>query len=229
VLCETATDAEGRFALTGFDRALGSLGIRVLAPGHAIAHVDWFLGDSRDGPVIALQPTEPIAGRVELPDGVRPEPLRVLARGLPGVEATVGADGSFVLDHVPPQIGPRLLVFGLPADLTHRAAQVAAGQRGVRLQVVKGATVRGFVLDRTTQQPLAGATVWHAYGPTGRAAVVTGIDGSFALDRLPPGEIVIGAQFRIRDPLGQDEMLAIERRLVVEPGVDLQNVILRVE
>jgi hypothetical protein len=85
------------------------------------------------------------------------------------------------------------------------------------------------VLDRTTQQPLAGATVWHAYGPTGRAAVVTGIDGSFALDRLPPGEIVIGAQFRIRDPLGQDEMLAIERRLVVEPGVDLQNVILRVE
>lgn len=232
VLCETVTDADGRFVLDGFDSSLPVIGVRVLQPGFAIAHVNWYRAAppaGQPGPIVPLVPTQLIRGVVELPDGVDARGLRLLAKGLPGVETSIAADGTFALDHVPPIFEPRLLVHGLPETFTHGRVNASPGQSGVRIEVVRAAIVRGFVVERATQRAVAGAMVWHPHGPAGQVAVDTASDGSFVLRGVPPGTIRIGAQAEVVDALGQKDTYSGARTVEVHEGADLDRILVEID
>lgn len=227
-LCETRTDADGRYELSGFASALPVVGVRVLAPGYGVAFTNQFVG-SDDPLIVPLLATKPIRGRVALPAGVDAAALRVLAKGLPGIEAAVASDGSFELDHVPPGLEPRLLVHGLPVAFTHPLVHAIAGNDAVAIEIVASASLRGRVVERNTLIPMGGAMVWHDCGPAGGATVQADDGGYFVLERVPGGEVLLRAQRELKNPEGDRETLSGERRVRVEAGVDQSDVIVRID
>ncbi len=226
-LCETVTDAEGRFRLEGFAADLPSIGIRVLAKGCALAFSNQFV-EPGVSVVVPMLPTKPLRGRVTLPIGIEVSGLRVLAKGLPGVEAKLAADGSFEMDHVPPNLEPRLLVHGLPAGFTHAQANAHAGQVDVAIAVVADVEVRGRVVELLRQLPMGGAMVWHDCGPAGGVKVQADSDGRFSIRGAPPGDVLLRAQCAIKTEDGEKETLSGERKLVLEDGKDPGEVVVRI-
>jgi hypothetical protein len=227
-LCETVTDADGRYELTGFASSLPVLGVRVLAKGYAIGFVSHFVG-GEEPLIVPLLATKPIRGRIDVPVGVDHKALRVLAKGLPGVEALVAADGSFELEHVPPSLEPRLLVYGLPLAFTHPLVHASAGQDAVRIGVVPSARLRGRVIERNSHIAMGGAMVWHDCGPAGGATVQTDEGGYFVLDRVPGGDVLLRAQREIKNPEGDFETLSGERRVKVDVGKDQVELIVQID
>jgi hypothetical protein len=189
-LAQARSDEHGTFVVDGFDDELDGLGLRVRAPGFAIEHLPLPRTDgaAADVPVVALVRTRPRAGRIVAPPGFDATSLRVLARGLPGVETVPAADGTFVLDHVPPSVSPRLLLYGLPATLAHASARA---EPDVRIELVAAAAVRGRVVDATTREPLGGAMVFCGDDHAVRADA----HGRFEIGQLPPGPAVVDAKY----------------------------------
>jgi len=227
-LCEAVTDADGRFALAGFSSDLGALFVRVLADGYSLASSNQFL-DPNASVVVPMLPTKKITGRVALPAGLDASRLRVLAKGLPGVEARIAADGAFSLDHVPPQLEPRLLVHGLPIGFTHAQVNAHAGQDGIAIAIVPDVVLRGRVVERMRQLPMSGAMVWHDCGPIGGVTVHADEDGRFEIRGAPPGEIVLRAQCMVTTEDGEKETLSGERSVPIEAGKQVGEVILRID
>lgn len=188
------TDAAGQFVVEGFDRRLDGLGLRVRAPGYAIEHVSLPREDApgADTPVVALVRTRAHHGRIVAPPGLDVTSLRVLARGLPGVDTVPSADGTFVLDHLPPGVQPRLLVYGLPPTLAHAPTRA---QPDAQIELVAAAAVRGRVVDAVTGEALGGALVFCGDDH----AVTAGADGRFELVQLPPGAAMLVAKYQYRE------------------------------
>jgi hypothetical protein len=233
-LASGATDADGRFTIEGVDGALDGIALRVRARGFALAHEALArrapTGSPTSSPtgspdaapttVIALAPASTIRGRIAAPAAIDRTTLRVLARGLPGVHTMPAADGTFVLDHVPVDVAPRLLVLGLPDTWTHLPARGTTGAP-VRIDVVPGAAVRGRVLDAGTRAPLAHALVFCG----DQDAVRADDDGRYELLRQLPGDVEVAAQWqpegKPRSPIRHGRT-----RVVLEPndsrdGVDI--------
>ncbi len=193
-LAAARTDAAGEFVVDGCDCDLDGLGLRVRAPGFAIQHQSVTRGSTPDQAalVVALVPTLPLTGRIVAPPWFDVRTLRVLARGVPGVEAVPAADGTFTLEYLPPGVRPRLLLYGLPPTLTHTMVHA---HMGLRIDLVAAAAARGRVVDSTTKQPLGGALVFCGDAPTARADA----SGRFELVQLLPGPATIGARFEFRE------------------------------
>lgn len=213
------TDAEGRFVIEGVDRVRDGLALRVRAPGYAIAHQPLDAESSRDGvpveaPVLAITKGELCAGVVLLPPGIDGASLRVLARGLPGVDAPVAADGTFLLDHLPANVEPRLLLHGLPPVWAQLRARAVRGAK-VQIEVVAGAAVRGTVRELVSNRRLAGALVYC--GEDGDA-VRTDADGTFELRQLLPGDVEITAQHEVKDARRRRTRMLGSRRLQLVAG-----------
>ncbi len=224
-IASASTDAEGRFTIVGIDRERDGLALRVRAPGFAIVHQPLDAESSRDGvaveqPVVAIARGEACHGVVVLPPGLDPTTLRVLARGLPGVDARVAADGTFTLVHLPGNVEPRLLLHGLPPTLAQLPARATRGAP-VRIEVVAGAAVRGRVLELASQRPLVGALVFC--GDDGDA-VRTDADGNFELRQLLPGDIEITAQYEVVDARRRRTRLLGSRRLQLAKGAVVDGV-----
>jgi hypothetical protein len=189
-LATARTAADGTFVVEGFDRQLDGLGLRVRAPGFQLEH-QALPRELEAAASVALQRALPIRGQIVAVGGLDPRTLRVLARGMPGVEATPAADGSFVLDHLPPGLRPRLLLHGLPSTLAHASAHA---EPGVRIELVAAAAVRGTVVDAETRAPLAAALVFCGDDHAVRADDA----GQFELGQLPPGAATLEAKFEFR-------------------------------
>jgi len=192
-IVRTTTDADGRFELGGFDRGLDGLGLRVRAAGFELAHAS--LTTAEPEPVVAMQRGEVCRGALAAPAGVDPSRLLVLARGLPGVQAQPDAAGAFVLDHLPRDMTPRLIVAGLGPLWAHAPAR-ANTKAPLRIEIVSAAVVRGRVLDSTSRAPLAGALVQCGE----QAAVRSDGDGRYELPHQLPGDVEIEAQWDVVDP-----------------------------
>lgn len=227
-LVETRTDAEGRFELRGFDASMVTLGVRVLKPGYAMSWQEWDWSRP-GGPVIALVPTTPIRGRLRLPAELPTDALQLLARGLPGVATTIAPDGAFALDHVPPGLEPKLLVHGLPDTWTHLESRGKVGGAPLEIPILRAGVVRGYVIDLTSQRPLAGAVVWHRHGPTGMTVARSDAQGAFTIGRIPPGELTLGAHWEESRPGRKTLSLAGQRVFEVSEGQQIADVIIRVE
>jgi hypothetical protein len=192
-LAATRSDAEGRFTITGFDGELDALGLRVRAPGYAIVHehVSGLQQHAGERAIIALTPAAPRRGKLQLDVDLLPSTLRLLARGLPGVDAVPADDGSFVLDHIPNDLEARIVVHGLPEHCAQAPARTMRDQL-VTVSVVPGAIVAGQVLDHQLQ-PAMGALVWIGDDP----AVRTDDRGRYRLVRVLPGEATVTAQWQV--------------------------------
>ena len=189
-LVTTHTDVEGRFTVRGFDGELKALGLRVRAPGFAIVHrdVDSLEQHAGERAIIAMTPSTPRRGKLELAVDLELDSLRLLARGLPGIDTVPTADGLFTLDHIPDEVEARIIVHGLPDDCAQEAARTS--RDGLALvRVVAGATVEGRVLDQLSQ-PVPGALVWIGENPAVRADS----RGYYRLIQNLPGAVTITAQ-----------------------------------
>ncbi|HEX5050552.1 MAG TPA: carboxypeptidase regulatory-like domain-containing protein [Planctomycetota bacterium] len=218
------TDAEGNFTIDGIDSELDGLGLRVRASGFAIAHQTLGRVDDDTWPIVALARTQPVMGRIVAPPGLDPSSLRVLARGLPGVDTRPERDGTFVLDHVPAGMEPRLLLYDLPPTWTYATVRGHA-KTPVQIDIVAGAVVRGRVIDAETKAPLAGALVY--YGD--QDAVRADASGNFELQHVVPGDIEIQAQFQVDVTRRRSVQRYGSRRARLEPGQALEEFVVAVD
>lgn len=184
------TNADGSFELAGIAPSVHPVSLRVRAKGYGITHLEAPAALDAEA-TAALQRTIELRGRITVPAGVDPTRLCVLARGLPGVQAWPAADGTFVLDHIPAALVPRLLVHGL--DAFHACPEVRAQRDDeVELVVHRAGVVHGVVIDERSGAPQAGAFVFAGEGATAR----TEADGTFVLEGVLPGRVRLSAQFQ---------------------------------
>lgn len=193
-LAHARTDEQGHFTVTGFDGELDALGLRLRAPGFEVVHqrLEALSDHSGERAILTMSRVPPRRGRVTVEPGVGLEPqnLRLLARGLPGVETMPAADGTFVLDHISPDVEARIVVYGLPPLVAQ--TDVRTQRDGdVEVRVVPGAIVRGRVLGDDLK-PLAGALVWFGQ----QRAVRTDDSGAFELRNVLPGDDRLVAQWQ---------------------------------
>lgn len=191
-LAVTRTDVDGRFTVTGFDGDLDALGLRVRAPGFTIIHEDIESVEQHaaERTVIALTPAEARHGKLDVGDDVDASELRLLARGLPGVDTVAEADGSFTLHHIPNDLEARIVVHGMRDDWAQTPARTMRGSVAT-VSVVAGSTIAGQVLDRQSQ-PVPGALVWVG----DETAVRADSAGKYRLIQVLPGEVVVSAQIQ---------------------------------
>lgn len=210
-LATATSDADGHFTIAGFDGSLDALALRVRAPGFDLVHrrIEGLTGHEGERALVALSRVPPRRGRVLLPEGLDPQRLLVLARGLPGVQATPAADGTFVLDHVPRGVEARILLDGLSEDYAWRTVHTDRS-REVPIEVVVGAGVSGRVLDQF-DNPKAGALVWI----DGKPPVRTDVDGRYVLRGVLPGSVILSAQY---EPGRNKKKLLGQRQVDLEAG-----------
>ena len=191
-LAVTRTDVDGRFTVTGFDGDLDALGLRVRAPGFTIIHEDIASVEQHaaERSVIALTPAEARQGKLEVGNDVDASELRLLARGLPGVDTVAEADGSFTLHHIPNDLEARIVVHGMRDDWAQTPARTMRGSVAT-VSVVAGSTIAGQVLD-IQSQPVPGALVWVG----DETAVRADSAGKYRLIQVLPGEVVVSAQIQ---------------------------------
>lgn len=195
-LAHAMTGPDGSFVLEGVDGELDGLALRVRAPGFALAHreVPRFSTAGSNEPIVAVVRGVVVDGELHTPPGLSPKGLRVLARGLPGVEAVPAEDGTFTLDHVPVGVGVRLHVHGLPKTTAQLPAMAKLGER-TTVTIVPAGVVRGRVVDGVARQPIAEALVFCGSGDAVRADA----DGCFELPHVLPGAQEVRAQHDFRD------------------------------
>ena len=159
------TDELGRFRLAARERNV----LWVLCPGYLSARVEAGAATPVDVQ-LAAHPTVEIVLRD--PDGLAPpsgapSDARLWVRRADGSEETVA---------VQPDAAGRLIARSLPLGRlervrgrqrgfarTERALDLALEPDGalrVELELARGGTLRGIVLDTRTEQPIAGAEVW---------------------------------------------------------------------
>lgn len=225
-LATARSDTEGRFELVGLDAGLVNVGLRVRAKGFAIVQSSVAFGDVTGdaSPIVPMLRTTALHGRVEAPAGVDPSTLRVLARGLPGVEAAPAPTGEFVLDHVSPDTEPQLLLYGLGPGFAQVPAR-AVRSAPLRIEVVVAATVRGRVLDAATQVAMGGVLVFCGDAPGVRADA----GGYFELTRILPGDVEIVAQWESSNRRKRQIVRTGSRQVQLAPGQVLDDFIVNIQ
>ena len=195
-LGEAVSGADGKFTIGGVSSTDTGLLFRALKEGYAICEQNRLL-ESDELLVLKLLSTEFVTGRVVVPSGVSPKGLVVPAYQVLGVATRTDDEGRFILDHLPKNVTPRLIVPSLPQGYTHRATKVRAGQQNVEIIVTKACSAIGSIIDARTKELVAYATVAHDHGPRGRETF--GLDplGRWKLTNIPEGESVLEAYVNI--------------------------------
>ena len=106
-------------------------------------------------------------------------------------------NGLFVLDHVPPNLEPKLILVSLPSGYTHRGVSAHPGQ-AVEIQVTESCQVSGTVIDERNGQIPQMAIVRHDHGPRGKETFRLDEFGRFVLVNVPEGDVTIEAFSGIR-------------------------------
>ncbi|NJK89009.1 MAG: PDZ domain-containing protein [Myxococcales bacterium] len=196
---EATTNDAGAFALVVPDRGT----YRVTAT-HPTFGVGSTTGIGVEGPQarIELKPPSSIEGRVVGPDGA-PIPLfsvrwgrgRSLAEARwEGERTFADASGTFRLSPLEDGTYQLEARASNQAPVQERDVYVAKNAvTQVELQIPEAAILFGAVVDRSSQLPLAGASV-RLEGFGGSARAVTDADGLFELEGLAPGRRTLHAE-----------------------------------
>lgn len=146
---------------------------------------------------VTLQPGAEIAGRVVRAGGAGVDAVQVSAMmgGAPG-SATTGPDGAFVLKDLAP--GSVMLMVRKPDEFIQLMRTVTAPSNDVTIEVPKGVSVAGRVIDKASGAPVpdfsAGVSGESAGG--GMRIMMQPVmksfrsdDGTFQIDGLPAGPL----------------------------------------
>lgn len=149
-------------------------------------------------PQLKLPVAVPVAGSVtgRVLDAATSQPLTrviVALKADPGITTTTDATGAFTLSAIPQ--GSQQLGFALPGYAASTAAVTVVAGSSVNLGAVTLSltpilsSVKGVLVDGSTDQPLAGVVVSITGVFSG--TTVTGADGGFAVAGVTPGALTV--------------------------------------
>ncbi len=189
------SDSLGRFALDVPKAIAGELEAR--APGYSAAVA---LTDStpEDGPyALALEPASIAEGVVVTQAGAPVAGASVRSQPSDGPAVTTSPRGTFMLQIPAGGVTLEALTStGRRALLRINHAPARETVRGVKLVVDEGHDVQGKVIDASSQQPVAGASV-HLFSEPDALEVATGVSdatGHFHFAAIPTGRYSLFAQ-----------------------------------
>lgn len=181
---ETRTDAEGRFALGGFDGR--GIDLWIEAEGFARERRPWVLPESELHIVLA-RPARLVGRLVREPEGAPGAGVMVrVSRGplpmdfLRSAELTSDTEGRFAFEALVPgcyTLAAEGQVFG---SLVLEEGRTATFEGRLQAKTF----IEGRVEDARNGQAIAGARVWRSED-VDRTAVLTNADGEFRLDGVP--------------------------------------------
>jgi protocatechuate 3,4-dioxygenase beta subunit len=188
------TDEAGRFRLTGLAEGVYRVWAARGERGSLAARLERFGAGPFKDVELALAPAAIVSGRLIDAESAVPlagEVVLVHAGDEPPRRARAGDDGRFAIDGVPPG---RWFAEASAAGYvpTEQLAFAADRNRELTLQLTRGGTIEGTVLD-PDGRPVAGALVETSGGPPdqarrGRAAAAPP-SLAFSADFLPRGEL----------------------------------------
>ena len=234
-VCPSLGTAE--YAVTARAPGLAPAGVRGVRCGDPIVRLVLHRGARVAGRVFDIVSDRGLAG------------ARVLAVSdlVPGfIDTECDSEGRYVLNGVPAVPGLRLLVRAAPYRAMLSPASQAEGiskgwflheppQAGTELRLdlpmVRGGTAAGRVVDAESGAPVVGAEVLVLTDRMATAEAIGGrahsaADGSFSIDGVPPGEVVLVATCERYAPACDDEALCAlvrdqRRRSLLRPGQQL--------
>ena len=247
---QVATDAQGRFRLTGLGP--GKWTLRTASSRFLPAMLDVELAEEqmRDDVVLVVKPGQAIAGQVVDERGVGVAGMKVgsqrkEARGAMEIErftadeaTTTDPNGYFTLSGLGDE-AVTVRTHG-PGHSSARATEVQVGTGNLVLRVQRCGAIEG-VLRSAEGKPIADSIVRVAvpgmdvgfasdaideFDPMAGAAnfrgVRTAADGSFRLESVRPGNVTIAAN-------GAGHRRVVQRDVAVLPGLTTKGVTLRAE
>ncbi|MFM1873560.1 MAG: CarboxypepD reg-like domain [Planctomycetota bacterium] len=223
-LASARTDADGNFEVDGVAAKCSPLVLRVRAPGFAITHAPFDRAiNTSVGHTITLQAAPVRRGRIDAPPGTDFTALRVLARGLPGVDCRPAGGGEFAIEHIAEEFEPELLVHGLPESLAQVRSTAWRG-RDSEIRLVAAGSIEGVVRSARDGSPLPGTYVWFGDGATVRADGA----GRFTLQQLVPGTATLTAQ-HVYQPKNRKPIVRVgSLEVTVTPGAPVRDIVIEV-
>ncbi|HEU4395448.1 MAG TPA: sigma-70 family RNA polymerase sigma factor [Planctomycetota bacterium] len=198
-LAAATTGASGRVRLDHLEPGERVLGAAAAGRARAWRAVHLDAGDPGETVVLTLLPACTLSGRVRDADG-RPVPgvfvvasgpsaWKVNSTGL--ARAAVDAEGRYRLEGLEP--GANTIRLWTASGQRRSVGWIdLPGVSTFDIDLDRGATVRGRVLDDATGEPVASARVfaWATADATVTAVATTGADGTFAFDDFPPWSLI---------------------------------------
>jgi hypothetical protein len=200
-IATSATDDSGGFALVGLPA--GDYEIRARKAGFSDEAASGVAvpADPEAGPIqLTLERTGVLRGRV-LEDGGQPaQGATIVLRDTGAASAptaVAGEDGTFALPGLPAGVYGAQARLGVFVSEVEDGIELQAGSEAwIDLQLAASAALAGSVVDRETQQPIAGARLVFdpgVLGPAGETSPV-GADGVFRVAGLREGSVRVVAE-----------------------------------
>ena len=232
---EVETGSDGRFTMRLAEGKYDVLFRREGFAPHRAASVEVRPGAA---PMeVTLQPGAEIAGRVVRAGGSGIEGVSVntVMGGIPST-ATTGPDGAFVLKDLAP--GSVMMMVRKPEEFIQLMRSVTAPARDVTIEVPKGETVAGRVIDKASGNPITefSAGVSGESGGGGMRIIMQPVlrsfrtdDGAFQLDGLPigPVQLIVSApgyvQFRVPGLVLEEGKPVRDLEIALERGTKISG------
>jgi protocatechuate 3,4-dioxygenase beta subunit len=182
----TADDGSAEFVVTEGTYVLNAAGEGIISRDRAPVKIT-----AKSSPVtIQVDRAVTVAGRVTYSDGSPVADATVVMRGIGSTPGHSDATGAFTIG-VPP--GKVTLMAFMPGMSESASLEVDAPAKDVKLIMPKPARIEGRVTDRATRQPVTDFTVSLQRNDRGnnRPQTVHGDDGSFAIEKVSPGEFTV--------------------------------------
>lgn len=198
------TDARGRFDLKVEE---GSWDLTADADGFAAARLNAIQVDDSIEPIeVVLEEGVAVQGRVVRSGvGIADVMINVLSRDRIREPINTGPDGSFLVEDLPR--GSVTLIAVKPDELIQEMRSVTAPDPGLMIEIPPGGTVRGHVLDATTNEPVpdfqAGPSPERRIRMPGSLQSFHSEEGVFVIENVPPGrhELIVQAPGYLEETL----------------------------
>jgi protocatechuate 3,4-dioxygenase beta subunit len=182
----TGDDGSAEFVLTEGSYVLNAAGEGIISRDRAPEKIT-----AKSSPVtIQVDRAVTVAGRVAYSDGSPVADAVVVMRGIGTTPGHSDATGAFTIGVPPGKVTLMAFIQGMSESTS---VEVDAPAKNVTLVMPKPARIEGRVTDRATHQPVTDFTVSLQRNDRGnnRPQTVHGDDGSFAIEKVSPGEFTV--------------------------------------